>query len=150
TCPCSSSSRSAESASRIRSAKCGSSAARPSRMHRPKPMREFALEVHFSRWEFAARYNLSGSDSESIRIAGLIAMASPEERAEFEGTRLGYTETFGAPALRECIARTYDTVDPSHLLCFAGAEEAIYAAMRVLLDAADHAIVVTPNYQAVE
>jgi len=32
----------------------------------------------------------------------------------------------------------------------AGAEEAVYAAMHVLLDAGDHAIVVTPNYQAAE
>ena len=34
--------------------------------------------------------------------------------------------------------------------CFVGAEEAIYAAMRVMLTPADHAIVVVPNYQAAE
>jgi aspartate/methionine/tyrosine aminotransferase len=63
---------------------------------------------------------------------------------------LGYTETFGAPALRAEIARTYDTVRPEQVLCFAGAEEGIYVAMRVLLGARDHVIVITPNYQAAE
>jgi aspartate/methionine/tyrosine aminotransferase len=116
----------------------------------PRPMRDFALEVFFSKWEFAARYNLSGSDSESLSIAEVLAMASPEERAEFESTRLGYTETFGSPALRDAIARTYEAVDAGHLLCFAGAEEAIYTSMRVLLTRGDHAIVITPNYQAAE
>ena len=36
------------------------------------------------------------------------------------------------------------------MICFAGAEEALYLAMKVLLDAGDHAVVVTPNYQAAE
>jgi aspartate/methionine/tyrosine aminotransferase len=113
-------------------------------------MRDFALEVYFSKWEFAAKYNLAGSDGENMTLAELRALASPEDRAAYDGVSLGYTETFGAPALRAEIAQTYDTVGPEHLLCFAGAEEAIYAAMQVLLNAGDHAIVITPNYQAAE
>ena len=115
-----------------------------------KPIRDFALEVYFSKWEFAAKYNLTASDAESMTVAELLALASPEDRADFDRVGLGYTETFGAPALRAAIAHTYDSVTPAHLLCFAGAEEAIYVAMRVLLSANDHAIVVTPNYQAAE
>jgi aspartate/methionine/tyrosine aminotransferase len=113
-------------------------------------MRDFALEVYFSKWEFAAKYNLAGSDGENMTLAELVALASPEDRAAYDGVSLGYTETFGAPALRAEIAQTYDTVGPEHLLCFAGAEEAIYAAMQVLLNAGDHAVVITPNYQAAE
>ena len=113
-------------------------------------MRDFALEVYFSKWEFAAKYNLTGSDGENMRLAELLALASPEDRAAFEQISLGYTETFGAPALRAEIARTYDTVAAEHLLCFAGAEEGVYTAMKVLLGADDHAIVITPNYQAAE
>ncbi len=113
-------------------------------------MRDFALEVYFSKWEFAAKYNLTGSDAENMRLAELLALGSAEDRAEFEGLGLGYTETFGSPSLRAEIANTYDTVRPEHLLCFAGAEEAIYIAMQVLLSAQDHAIVITPNYQAAE
>ncbi len=113
-------------------------------------MRDFALEVYFSKWEFAAKYNLAGSDGENMTVAQLLALASPEDRAAFDAIGLGYTETFGPPALRAEIARTYDTVAPEHLLCFAGAEEAIYVAMKVLLRPGDHAIVITPNYQAAE
>ena len=114
------------------------------------PMRDFALEVYFSKWEFAAKYNLTGSDGQNMKLAELLALASAEDRAAFQDIGLGYTETFGAPALRDEIAKTYDTVTAEHLLCFAGAEEAIYAAMRVLLNVDDHAIVITPNYQAAE
>ena len=113
-------------------------------------MRDFALEVYFSKWEFAAKYNLAGSDGENMTLVELLELAGPEDRAAFESVSLGYTETFGAPALRAEIAQTYDTVRPEHLLCFAGAEEGIYVAMRVLLNPGDHAIVITPNYQAAE
>jgi aspartate/methionine/tyrosine aminotransferase len=116
----------------------------------PHPMRNFALEVYFSKWEFAAKYNMTGSDGENIRLPELLAYASAEDRADFDNVNLGYTETFGAPALRAEIAKTYDSIRPEHLLCFAGAEEAIYTVMKVLLDKHDHAIVITPNYQAAE
>jgi len=115
-----------------------------------KPMRDFALETYMSKWEFVAKYNMTASDAESMRLPELLAMASDEDRADFDNLSLGYTETFGAPALRQEIAGTYDTVEPENLICFAGAEEAIYVAMKVLLTANDHAIVITPNYQAAE
>jgi aspartate/methionine/tyrosine aminotransferase len=80
----------------------------------------------------------------------LLELATPEDRRAYENLSLGYTETFGSPALREEIAKTYETVRPEQILCFAGAEEGLYTAMRVLLSADDHAIVVTPNYQSAE
>ena len=115
-----------------------------------KPMRDFVLETFMSKWEFTAKYNMTASDAESMRLPELLAMASDEDRTDFENLSLGYTETFGAPVLRQEIARTYDTVQPENLICFAGAEEAIYVAMKVLLTPDDHAIVITPNYQAAE
>lgn len=75
-----------------------------------KRMRDFALEVYFSRWEFTARYNLAGSDAENMTLDQLLALASAEDREVFNTVSLGYTETFGAPALREEIAHTYDKV----------------------------------------
>ena len=111
---------------------------------------DFALETFFSRWEFAARYHLAASDAESLPLRELLAMASADDREAFEALWLGYTETFGAPLLRQAIASTYDKQAPDNILCFAGAEEGIYIAMHALLDKSDHAIVVTPNYQAAE
>ncbi len=116
----------------------------------PRPMRDFALEAYMSKWEFVARYNLTGSDAESLVLPELLAMADEAERAEFENLSLSYTQTYGAPALRAEISRTYDTIAPEDVICFAGAEEGIYIAVKVLLEPGDHAIVVTPNYQAAE
>lgn len=113
-------------------------------------MRDFELERYFSKWEFTATYHMTASDIESMSIAELLALATDEDRAKFNSQWLGYTETYGHPELLEEIAGTYETAETSHVLCFAGAEEGIYTAMRVLLARDDHAIVVVPNYQAAE
>lgn len=113
-------------------------------------MQDFALERFFSKWEFAARHHLTASDAEAMSLGELLALASPEDRRRFETLHLGYTRTWGAEPLRDAIAATYDHLAAEDLLCFAGAEEGIYTAMRVLLAPGDHAIVVTPNYQSAE
>ena len=111
---------------------------------------DFRLETYFSRWEFSARFHLTASDAQSMPVADLLALADDDGRERWESLTLGYTETRGLPALREEIARTYDAVVPEEVLCFAGAEEAILLAMQVLLEPDDHAVVLTPNYQAAE
>lgn len=111
---------------------------------------EFRLETHFSKWEFKARHHMTASDAESMSMRDLLALATPEEREQFEGLWLGYTETYGAPDLREAVAATFATRDASEVLCFAGASEGIFAANAVILDKDSHAIVVTPNYQSHE
>ncbi|MEO9875529.1 MAG: pyridoxal phosphate-dependent aminotransferase [Anderseniella sp.] len=111
---------------------------------------DFKLETHFSKWEFQAKYHMTASDAESISMRDLLAMATPEERDEFENLWLGYTETFGAPDLRDTIASTFKSQTAQDILCFAGASEGIFAANSVILDKDSHAIVVTPNYQSHE
>ena len=111
---------------------------------------DFRLETHFSKWEFKARHHMTASDAQSMSMRELLAMASPEDREAFEGMWLGYTETYGAPDLREVIAGTYANQAASDILCFAGASEGIFAANSVILDKDSHAIVVTPNYQSHE
>jgi aspartate/methionine/tyrosine aminotransferase len=113
-------------------------------------VRNFALEVHFSKWEFAAKYHLTASDAQSMSLSQLLDHASHDDRERFDGLHLGYTPTFGTRSLLDEIAKTYDRISDQQLLCFAGAEEGIYTAMRVLLQPEDHCIVVTPNYQAAE
>lgn len=111
---------------------------------------DFRLETYFSQWEFAARYHLTASDAQTISLPELLELADEDGRARWESLQLGYTETHGLLALREAIAATYDHVRAEEILCFAGAEEALYLAMHVLLNPGDHAVVVTPNYQAAE
>lgn len=111
---------------------------------------DFRLETYFSKWEFNARHHMTASDAESISLRELLMMASSEELAQFETMSLGYTETFGAPDLRETIASTYANRSASEILCFAGASEGIFIANMVILDKDSHAVVVTPNYQSHE
>lgn len=114
------------------------------------PLPDFRLETHFSKWEFEARHHMTASDAESLSLRDLLALATPAERETFEGMWLGYTETWGAPDLRETIAGTYESRSAADILCFAGASEGIFAANSVILDRDSHAVVVTPNYQSHE
>ncbi len=113
-------------------------------------MRNFELETYFSKWEFTARHHMTASDVQSMSVNALMAMAGTSVSEVLGDLSLGYTETWGAPDLRAAIAATYEGMEPENILCFAGAEEGVYAAMRVLLEPQDHAIVVVPNYQAAE
>ena len=111
---------------------------------------DFKLETYLSKWEFSARYHMTASDMESMTIAELLGMATPEDRAAFDEMRLGYIETYGTPPLRAAIAGTYAGLAPEDVLAFAGAEEGIFCAMHAMLDKDSHAVVVTPNYQSSE
>jgi aspartate/methionine/tyrosine aminotransferase len=115
-----------------------------------QPLPDFRLEVYLGQWEFAARHHLTASDAESFSIRELLALAPPAEREAFESLRLTYGSNWGAPGLLEAIAATYEHVDPDHVLCFAGAEEAIFWGLQELLDPGDHAVVFVPCYQSVE
>lgn len=66
----------------------------------------------------------------------------------WESLSLGYTEATGLGALRQEIARTYERIQPEHVLVLSGAEEGIFLAMHAMLAPGDHAIVVTPAYQS--
>ncbi|UBU09180.1 aminotransferase class I/II-fold pyridoxal phosphate-dependent enzyme [Nonomuraea gerenzanensis] len=111
---------------------------------------DFRLEVYFSRWEFTARHHLTASDAQTMSMAELLALAGPDDLRAWETLTLGYTETFGDPGLRQAIAETYEHVGADDVICFSGAEEALYLAMQVLLGPGDHAVVITPDYQAAE
>ena len=46
-------------------------------------MRNFALETYFSRWEFSARYHLTASDMESMRMSELLPTTQDRFRIGF-------------------------------------------------------------------
>lgn len=117
---------------------------------RRSDLRHFELEKFFSKWEFTAKYHMTASDMQSMTIKELLHLATDQEKENMQNLWLGYTETWGALDLRESIAKTYERMEASDILCLAGAGEGIYMAMRVLLCKHDHAIVVVPNYQSAE
>ena len=109
---------------------------------------EFELERYFARWEFEARYLLCASDVQGYPMADLLALADDETRTLWSDLRLGYGESTGHPLLRREIASLYETVEPDEVLTFAGAEEAIFCLLNVLVGPGDHAIVTWPGYQS--
>ncbi|WP_405526390.1 hypothetical protein OG592_02570 [Streptomyces avidinii] len=111
---------------------------------------DFRLETYFSPWEFTARHHLTAPDVQTMTLGELLSPADDKDRAAFENQPIGYTDTSGDPVLREVISQTYENAGANEVICFAGAEEALYLAMNVLPDTRDHAAVATPNHQAVE
>jgi aspartate/methionine/tyrosine aminotransferase len=107
----------------------------------------FRLERYFARYEFAARYSLCSSDCDGLALSDLLTMADGESRSLWEGLRLGYTESRGAPWLRQEIASLYDGVSPEDVMVLTP-EEGILAAMNCLLQPGDHVVCMFPGYQS--
>jgi aspartate/methionine/tyrosine aminotransferase len=116
--------------------------------HGPVRLPDFALERYFARWEFAARYVLCASDVQPYPMVDLLALADDEMRERWDALQLGYTESTGHPLLRAEIAALYDGIAPDEGLTFAGAEEAVFCLLNVMLGPGDHAIVTWPGYQS--
>ncbi|MCU0522634.1 MAG: aminotransferase class I/II-fold pyridoxal phosphate-dependent enzyme, partial [Anaerolineae bacterium] len=100
----------------------------------------FRLERYFAQYEFSVDHVLCASDCESMMISELLAL-EPGAGDRFQNLWLGYTESAGAPSLREAIAMIYASTDPSEVLVQSGAEEAIFLFMHAALDAGDHIVV---------
>ncbi len=108
----------------------------------------FKLERYFARYEFSTELLLCSSDVEGMPMRELLALADDETRALWDDLGLGYTESAGHPLLREEIARLYDRTRADQIIVTNSGEEPIYIAMRALLQAGDHVIVVWPGYQS--
>jgi len=107
----------------------------------------FRIEEYMGKYEFAAKYLLSPSDAESQTIEELLAL-EPGAHDAFLKHWCGYTESPGAPWLREVLATIYTQIRPDQLVVVAAAEEAIFLFYHALLTAQDHAIVETPCYES--
>ena len=111
---------------------------------------EFRLISYLSAHERRARHVLSSSYAEPLALRDLLELASPEQREAFFAEALHYPPHRGSDALRTAIASTYETLEPSRTLAFAGADEALFVAFQALLGPSDHAIVLAPCYQSLE
>ena len=109
---------------------------------------EFALERYFARWEFVAEHLLCASDIQGVPMADLLALADEQARALWDGLALGYTESTGHPLLRREIAGLYESIEPDEVLTFAGAQEAVFCLVNVLVGPGDHVVATWPGYQS--
>ncbi len=107
----------------------------------------FRIEEYMGKYEFAAKYLLSSSDAESQTIEELLAL-EPGAHDAFLKHWCGYTESPGAPWLREVLTTIYTRIKPHQLVVVSAAEEAIFLFYHALLTPADHAIVETPCYES--
>jgi aspartate/methionine/tyrosine aminotransferase len=110
-------------------------------------IKPFRIEEYFGKYEFTAKYLLSSSDAESRTIRELLDL-EPGARERFLEHWCGYTESPGAPWLREVIAGVYKGVKPEHVLVMSAAEEGIFVLYHALAGASDHVIVETPCYES--
>lgn len=98
----------------------------------------FELERWFAEYEHDADIMLAESGIRSLDTS----------RFDLDAGQLGYViPTDGDPDLRADVAARYDR-DASEVLFTCGAQEANFLAFHALLDADDHAVVITPTYQA--
>lgn len=108
----------------------------------------FKLEEFWKKYEFTTPYLLCCSDAESWGLQEFISLADNDSKALWQSLNLGYTEPSGHPVLRKEIATLYSTLNSEDIFTFAGAEEGIYCAMKVLIEPGDHVIVIDPCYQS--
>lgn len=120
-------------------------------VHAPRaPSRELELAAFLARHYHTASHHLSASECETTSLAQLLALADEEDAARWASLDLAYTDPLGAAWLRATIASTYATLSPTDAVCFAGAQEGLYAVLHTLLQPGDHALTVVPGYQSME
>lgn len=108
---------------------------------------DFKLERYFAKYEFKTQYLLSSSDCDGFGVEEVLNLANTEEKALWEGLKLGYTESEGNPLLRESIATLYQSISPDQILV-SSPGEANFILMNTLLEKGDHVICMRPAYQS--
>ena len=107
-----------------------------------------ALSEYNLKWGPRTDVSLSPSSAEPMSREELLALADPEAKKLWDGLSLDYAPMVGLPVLRDTIAGLYEKVRASEVVTFAGAQEGIFSLMHRALKSGDHAVVVTPCYDA--
>jgi aspartate/methionine/tyrosine aminotransferase len=110
-------------------------------------IKPFRIEQYFGKYEFTAKYLLSSSDAESRTINELLDLEPGSHELLLEHW-CGYTESPGAPWLREAIAGIYKQIQSENVLVLSSAEESIFVFYHALAGPGDHVIVETPCYES--
>ena len=105
-----------------------------------------ALAHFLSDWGPFAKHDLSASEARPVGLSDLLALAEPDDEERWRTLRLDYADPRGAPWLRAEIARRFNGLSADHVVCCAGAQEALVCVAQALLGPHDHAVVVVPVY----
>jgi len=101
------------------------------------------------------RHRFYASSSEPLMLTELIAMAENNGDQQlvqhYHDHSLGYADNGGSWDLRQEISQLYDAgISAEHVVVFPGAQTGMTLTAQALLQAGDHAIVITPSYQSLE
>jgi len=110
-------------------------------------IKPFRIEQYFGKYEFTSKYLLSSSDMQSCTIEKLLEL-EPDSHDRFLEHWCGYTESPGAPELREAISAIYKEIRPDDDIFVTAAEEGILVLYHALVEPGDHIIVETPCYES--
>jgi len=106
------------------------------------------LEERMAEWKKHTDMTMHESDVQPMKMSEVLTLADDELRDDWESLTLKYTETPGGIKLRTEVANLYRGVDPSQVVIFAGADEAIWVFFTATLKPGDHIIVLWPAYEA--
>ena len=110
-------------------------------------IKPFHTERFFAVHEFTAPYILCASDCESLTVNDLLELDGASWPS-LGRLRLGYTESQGAPALRERIAEIYTSLSAEQVIELGAPVEGIFLVMHTLLESDDEVVVLTPCYDS--
>jgi len=106
------------------------------------------LENQLIEWRKFTDMTMHESDVQPLKMSELLEFADDELRSDWDGLVLKYTETQGGIKLRTEVAKLYKNIDPSQIVVFAGADEAIWLFFTANLSSDDHVVVLWPAYEA--
>ena len=119
----------------------------PARSLSSRALPVFKVERYHG-WD-ACQVSLSSSECEALRLDELLALASAEERENWDRCSLGYANQAGTPALRALVAERVSPrggVRPE--VTILAPQEGIYLCALALLEGGDDVFVATPCYQS--
>lgn len=99
--------------------------------------------------EYAAKadFQMGASAAQALTLQELLSLADETELKPWHALSLGYSSSQGDGLLRETIAEFYPGLDSSHIITFAGAQEAIFVACHALLHPGDRIQVILPLFE---
>jgi len=110
-------------------------------------IKPFELERYFAQHEFAAKYLLSSSDCDPLKLSEILEMADTESLALWDKLKLAYTESTGHPILKQEISKLHSSIAPDEINVMIP-EEGIFIAMNCILEKGNHVITTFPGYQS--
>ena len=94
-----------------------------------------------------AENQMGASAAQALTLRELLSLADEAELKPWHELSLGYSSVQGDGLLRETIAALYPGLDSSHIITFAGAQEAIFVAYHALLQPGDRIQVILPIFE---